>query len=200
MQGHEVDSLLGLAADDADEELGVHLRDVAEERDGLVDWHGAERLRRGVEHALADRRDLVLGRRDREVHHEVRPGVERHLELLELVALAGVGHAAAEVGVDLGGEHPPHADRRAVASPDATAARTVAASSPSSLATRFIASVTMPLRAASSCVILFSPSTFQLFNLSTFQPFNFSTFQLFNYILLSQFLKTTSWPFALIAS
>ena len=39
------------------------------------------------------------------------------------------------------------------ASPVATAARTASASSPSSAATIFIASVTMPFRAASNCVI-----------------------------------------------
>ena len=77
MERHEVDALLGLAANDADEELGIHLRDVAEKRDRLVDRHRAERLRRGVEHSLADGRDFVLGRRDRKVHHEVRACVER---------------------------------------------------------------------------------------------------------------------------
>ena len=39
MERHEVDALLGLAANYADKELRVHLRDVAEKRDRLVDRH-----------------------------------------------------------------------------------------------------------------------------------------------------------------
>ena len=112
MKRHEVDALLGLFADDVEEERGVHVRDVAlEAADRLVHGHGAERLGARVKHALADRLHVLS---HGEVHHEVRAGLERDCELLQFVALAGVRDAAPEVRVDLRGEHPSHAHGLAV--------------------------------------------------------------------------------------
>ena len=110
---HEVNALLGLCADDVEEEGRIHLRDVAfEARDRLVDGNRAERFRARVEHTLADCLEII--RADGEIHHEVSARVERDPELFEFVPLPRVRHAAAEVRVDLRREHPPHAHGVAV--------------------------------------------------------------------------------------
>ena len=112
MERHEVDALLGLGADDVQEEGRIHLGDVAlEAGDGLVDRHGAERLRGRVEHALADRLDVLA---DGEIHHEIGARRKGDGELLKFVTLAGMRHRATEVRVDLRREQAPDADRVAV--------------------------------------------------------------------------------------
>ncbi len=108
MERHEVDALLGLGADDVQEEVGVHVRDVAvEARDRLVDGDGAQRPVARVEHPLADGADVLA---DGEIHDEVRARLDGDGELVELVALAGVRDAPPEVRVDFRAEEPPDAD------------------------------------------------------------------------------------------
>ena len=112
VQRHEVDALLRLLADDVQQKRRIHVRDVSlQAADGLVDGHGAEGLGAGVEHPLPDRLHVLAHGK---VHHEVGSGLERDRELLQLVALSGVRHAAPEVRVDLCREHPAHAHGAAV--------------------------------------------------------------------------------------
>ena len=96
---HVVDALLGLVLDHVQKVLRRHVADVVQLLHHLVDRHGADRHRRGVDDRLADGVDVAAGR---EVHHRVGAEVDRRVQLFQLaVDVAGDGRVA-DVGVDLG--------------------------------------------------------------------------------------------------
>ena len=98
VDGHVVDALLGLVLDHVEQVLRLHVLDLLDLLDRLVDRHGADRHRAGGDDRLADRVDVAAGR---EVHHRVGAEVDGHVQLVQLVVdVAGDGRVA-DVGVDL---------------------------------------------------------------------------------------------------
>ena len=99
VDGHVVDALPGLLLDDVQEVPRLHVEDVVELLDHLVDRHGAHRNGDRIEDPAADGVDLVARR---EVHHRVGPVTDCRADLFELAIRVAHQRRVSQVGVDLG--------------------------------------------------------------------------------------------------
>ena len=98
---HVVDALASLLLDHVEQELVGDLLGAPRALDRLVDRDRADRHWRVIDVRLADRIEVLAGA---QVHHRVRPVVNRRIELFELLGPVTRGLAVADVRVDLRGE------------------------------------------------------------------------------------------------
>ena len=98
---HVVDALFGLLFDHVDQEVVGDRLGALRTLDCLVDRHRTDRNGGVSDVRLADRVEVLAGA---QIHHRVRPVVNRRVELFEFLGAVARGLAVADVGVDLRGE------------------------------------------------------------------------------------------------